>query len=262
MPALDQHLAVLEHCASIASAHLSPALADDPRPLLAAVAKALVDTAESPLLGKEDKEAAESACHYLGERLAAVCSLRDQKQGKVAEVSYYPAGGRRGPARTLLFDVAKSFGRKVPLTKLVELDEEVRPYLAALMVAAMAKAGKPLVVPQSLVVDRRTDQEFEAVLQAMAGQQYHHYGPLGTTVGVPGLESSGDPWQLMARRESIQKQQLEATAETTARLNEALGYLRMIHESMAMSGYQPAQGGQMYADGEQASVAGPAVDAA
>ena len=39
----------------------------------------------------------------------------------------------------LLFDVAHGLARRVPLTKLVELDGDVRPYLAALMVAALAR---------------------------------------------------------------------------------------------------------------------------
>ena len=59
----------------------------------------------------------------------------------------------------------------------------MRPYLAALMVAAMAKAGKTLMVPHSIRVEQKSDAEFDAMLQAMAGQQYHHYGPMGQTVG-------------------------------------------------------------------------------
>ena len=43
-------------------------------------------------------------------------------------------GRRRGPARTLLFDVARGLARRVPLTKLVALDGDVRPFLASLMV--------------------------------------------------------------------------------------------------------------------------------
>ena len=35
---------------------------------------------------------------------------------------------------------------RVPLTKLVELDGDVRPYLAALMVAALACAHETLII--------------------------------------------------------------------------------------------------------------------
>ena len=56
-------------------------------------------------------------------------------------------GRRRGPARTLLFDVARGLARRVPLTKLVALDGDVRPFLASLMVSALQRAKDKLVVP-------------------------------------------------------------------------------------------------------------------
>ena len=47
-------------------------------------------------------------------------------------------GGRwRGLGKTLLFDIAHGLAQRVPLTKLVELDGDICPYLAALMVAAL-----------------------------------------------------------------------------------------------------------------------------
>ena len=43
----------------------------------------------------------------------------------------------------LLFDVTHGLAHRVPLTKLVELDGDVHPYLATLMVAALARRAKP-----------------------------------------------------------------------------------------------------------------------
>ena len=60
-------------------------------------------------------------------------------------------GKQRGPSRMLLFDIARGLACRIPLTKLVELDGDVRPYLAALMVAALARVGKTLVVPEGNV---------------------------------------------------------------------------------------------------------------
>ena len=60
--------------------------------------------------------------------------------------------GRRGPSRTLLFDVARGLARRVPLTKLVKLDGDVQLYLAVLMVAALYRAGETLIVPRLLDV--------------------------------------------------------------------------------------------------------------
>ena len=64
-----------------------------------------------------------------------------------------PAGAEapvRGPARTMLQDIARGLARRVPLTKLVTIDADVRPYLASLLVAAMHRAGDELVIPSDL----------------------------------------------------------------------------------------------------------------
>ena len=112
--------------------------------------------------------------------MGAVNALLD---GEANATEYLPRGteGRRGPARTLLFDVAKGLARRIPLTKLVELDQDVRPYLAALMVAAMQRAGQQLTIPRSLAVEQMPDEQFNAWLTLLAGHQYHAYGNLGQT---------------------------------------------------------------------------------
>ena len=91
----------------------------------------------------------------MAERLAAVVSLVDESAPTINLLEdALPRGdkGRRGPSKTLLFDVARGLARWVPLTKLVKLDGDVRPYLAALMVAALYRAGETSIVPRSLDV--------------------------------------------------------------------------------------------------------------
>ena len=85
-------------------------------------------------------------------------------------------GKRRGPSRPLLFDVARGLARRVPLTKLVELDGDVRPYLAALMVAALARAGETLVVPEGTRISTMTREAFDNMLLKEAGRNYDNYG--------------------------------------------------------------------------------------
>ena len=48
----------------------------------------------------------------------------------------------RGPGKTLLFDVTHGLAQRVSVNKLVELDGDVHPYLAALMVATLAWVGE------------------------------------------------------------------------------------------------------------------------
>jgi hypothetical protein len=67
----------------------------------------------------------------------------------------------------------------VPLTKLVELDGDVRPYLAALIIAALHKAGDALVVPDQMTIRKVTEQEFENLLVSEAGKAYDNYGIIG-----------------------------------------------------------------------------------
>ena len=130
---------------------------------------------------------AEDAAQYLVERLSAITALAE---GKSAGARLVPRGldGRRKPARTLLFNMARTLAKKMPLMKLVELDQDVRPYLAALMVAAMAKAGQVLHVPRRLSVREVPDQEFDELLRTMAGQQYHSYSMVGCELCGGALE--------------------------------------------------------------------------
>lgn len=48
----------------------------------------------------------------------------------------------------------------MPLGRLAEIDPDVRPYLCAILVAAMWKANESLAVPASLRVETLTDAEF------------------------------------------------------------------------------------------------------
>ena len=123
------------------------------------------------------------------ERLSAITALAE---GKSAGIQLVPHGldGRRKPARTLLFDVAWTLAKKIPLMKLVELDQDVRPYLAALMVAVMAKAGQVLHVPYRLSMCKVPDQGYNELLRTMAGQQYHSYSTLGHELGGGVLEGA------------------------------------------------------------------------
>ena len=76
----------------------------------------------------------------------------------------------------LLFDVACRLAHRVPLTKLVELDGNIRPYLAALVVAALARAGETLVVPEGTRISTMTREAFANMLLKEAGRNYNNYG--------------------------------------------------------------------------------------
>ena len=58
------------------------------------------------------------------------------------------------------------------MTKLVSMDHDLRPYLAALMVAALHRAKDKLVIPDDLELVKVTREQFDHMLQTEAGKTY------------------------------------------------------------------------------------------
>ena len=158
--------------------------------MLAAVMGVLAAAEESPLLSDGDREQVSDAITYLSERIATISSLVDSSTPSVNTVfDALPRGSRRGPTRTLMFDIARGLARRVPLTKLVALDGDVRPYLASLMVAALHRAKDTLVVPEDLVIERVTREQFENMLAKEAGKTYDNYGTIAQQILGKGEDS-------------------------------------------------------------------------
>ena len=124
--------------------------------MLAAVISVLDTMAANVNAAEADRQKAAEAMCYLAKCLAALTSLVDPSAPFVNNaftpdvIPQGESGHRRGPSRTLLFDVARGLACQVPLTKLVELDGDMRPYLAMLMVAALMRAHETLTIPDTL----------------------------------------------------------------------------------------------------------------
>ena len=117
---------------------------------------------------------------YLAKWLATIAVLVD-KSTPIASALFDAiprgeGGKRRGLSRTLLFDVAHRLACRVLLTKLVELDGDVCPYLAALMVATLVWVGKTLVVPEGTPISMMTREAFNNMLLNEASRNYDNYG--------------------------------------------------------------------------------------
>ena len=117
---------------------------------------------------------------YLAEWLATIAALVDKSTPAAAAlfdtIPRGKGGKQRGLSRMLLFDVACGLARRVPLTKLVELDGNICLYLAALMVATLAWAGETLVVPEGMRISMMTREAFDNMLLKEAGRNYDNYG--------------------------------------------------------------------------------------
>ena len=123
--------------------------------------------------------------------------------------------------RTLLFDIARGLARRVPLTKLVELDGDVRPYLAALMVAALVRAHETLVVPDTLQLRRVSLEAFENMLQAEAGKAYDNYGTISRSLLGAAAEST--PAEIEARHRARLEGRLDHVVDLVQRMTEMIG---------------------------------------
>ena len=191
----------------------------DPLPMLAAVMGVLSLSEESPMIPDADKEDTRGAIHYLTERLAAVQALTDPSAPSINLAEAFPRGeSRRKPARTVMFDIARGLARRVPLTKLVALDGDVRPYLAALMVAALHRAKDTLVVPDDLRIQTVTREHFENMLAEQAGRTYDNYGMIAENLlGSDGKVDTAEVERRQRERMESQLQQVVyAIKELTA----------------------------------------------
>ena len=78
-----------------------------------------------------------------------------------------------------MFNVAHGLAQRVLLTKLVELDGDVRPYLADLIVATLAQAGEALVIPEGTQITTMTRDAFDKMLLKETSWKYDNYGLVG-----------------------------------------------------------------------------------
>jgi hypothetical protein len=58
----------------------------------------------------------------------------------------------------MLNNIARELVRRIPLTKQVQLDGDVCPYLDLLMISALNKAVDELVIPDMLQIKRLTEE--------------------------------------------------------------------------------------------------------
>ena len=65
---------------------------------------------------------------------------------------------------------------------LIELEPDIRPYLAAMIVRAVHRAGDALIVPRNLRISTMADDEFDQYQLSLAAKTYNMYGALSQMV--------------------------------------------------------------------------------
>ena len=157
----------------------SPLCKDPMLPLVATLAifKAMLD---SSLVAPKDKGQVIEAGDYLDKWLVIVVILVDKSIPTVVALSdaipCSNGGSWRGPSKSFLLEIARGLAHRVLLTKVVELDGDIYPYFAALIVATLAQAGKTLVMLEGMQIMTIIREAFDNMLLKESGHDYDSYG--------------------------------------------------------------------------------------
>jgi hypothetical protein len=144
----------------LASVTLNNQLVGDPLATLAGLAAVLRHSEE--VHNKQGNTVAEQAiANIAGETTDRVLAIAQLHPGLSAFAAELAPRRRDQLATQRLFDVARGFSRRVPMSRLLEIEPEIRPYLATLVVRAIHRARGTLYVPEGLDVEELAQQEFE-----------------------------------------------------------------------------------------------------
>ena len=80
----------------------------------------------------------------------------------------------------MMWAVARGFACRVPMTKLVHLDADSQPYLAAIMIAALKHPKETLNIPDSINYEIVPDTECQNMIMRGASKNYDQYGAIGS----------------------------------------------------------------------------------
>lgn len=148
---LDDLMSSMEISMDNADMIMKPEQYFDIFPALAMACGLLADVSTNDIISPIDKALVDKTIGFLAEQLIAIQLLALGDEGQVVSIlaDAILCGPRRPHKRTawtMLFNIAKSMARGVPLTKFVLLDSD--PYFTALLVATLYKAGNAIRVPQ------------------------------------------------------------------------------------------------------------------
>ena len=71
------------------------------------------------------------------------------------------------------------------MTKLIHMDSDIRPYLAALMIAALNYHGKILRIPDLLNFQVMPKDQWENMILKMSTKNYNQWGAIGNQLVGP-----------------------------------------------------------------------------
>lgn len=78
----------------------------------------------------------------------------------------------------MLFNIVKDMAHKILLTKLVLIDSDLKPYLAALLVVVLYKVYDMICIPKKGNMIKLIEKEFENFLGNEETKIYNYYSTL------------------------------------------------------------------------------------
>ena len=135
---------------------------------------------EKPGVPQEKLVDIRETINFLTKRLAAFSMVCDPSAPRVNMAQLQRDLNGKRDSCSMMWDVARGFARRVPMTKLVHMDSDIRPYLAALMIAALYHHGKTLKFPQGMKYEILPVKDWENMIMKDAARNYDQWGVIGT----------------------------------------------------------------------------------
>ena len=154
---------VYQACFSMANSCIPRIVFEDVLPMLAAVMKMLAKAEEQCELKEVPHSQIEEICqaiNFLTEHLATLTKLRDPSAPSINMTRLQWDVNDNQASRSMMWDVSRGFARRVTMTKLVHLDADIPPYLAALMIATLKHHKETLKTPDSINYEIVPDSEW------------------------------------------------------------------------------------------------------
>ena len=103
----------------------------------------------------------------------------------------------------------------------MELDGNVQPYLAALMVAALIRVHEMLTIPDTLQLQWVSMEAFESMLQVEAGKAYDNYGAISHS--LLGAAADGLPGEVEAQHRACLEWRIDQVVDLVSWMAEVVG---------------------------------------
>jgi hypothetical protein len=127
-------------------------------------------------------------------------------------VDYVPRKARRDYAPQSMYDVLKGFGRRVALPRFLEMEKELRGYLAIIVLDALRQAEDTLYYPTDLKVEPVPPEKFQTMKLEAAAQSYRPFGLMSSIDGTEDLSAE-------AKRELRERRNEQRLLDMDARLS-------------------------------------------